>query len=107
MFLSGKDVFVAMSTGFSESLCFALIPVVFVRHDLQSTAGCCARHPKQTEREGAPELFNRRSVRTRHTTDVPAPLLSVLFSFRATSFPHALQLANVARGFDCSHYGGF
>ena len=52
-----------------------------VKHGLQSTAGSCARYPTQTEGEGAPELFNRRSVTTWHTTDAPAPLLSVLFSF--------------------------
>ena len=76
-----------------------------VKHGLQSTAGSCARYPTQTEGEGAPALFNRRSVRTRHTTDAPAPLLSVLFSFGATSFLHTLQLAFVARGFvdDITH----
>ena len=44
-------------------------------------------------------MFNRRSVRTRHMRDAPAPLLSVLFCFGAASFPHTLQLAFVARGF--------
>ena len=38
----------------------------------------------------------------RHTTDSPPPLLSVLFSFGETSFPHTLQLA-IGFVYDITH----